>query len=264
MQDNYIKQDIKNKAAILTISRPKALNSLNFQILNELERVLYEINLNKDISVVIITGDGEKAFIAGADIKEMVNLTPMEAVKFANKGHDILRLIRKMPQPVIAAVNGFALGGGFEIALACDIIYASINAKMGFPEVTLGIMPGFGGTQNLARIVGEKIANELIFTGNVITAEKAKSLNIINEVFEGKEQLLESALNTADKITSNSVVAIASAKDAILNGINMPISEAYAYESKIFGNLFSNDDQKEGMNAFIEKRKANFKGKIGG
>jgi enoyl-CoA hydratase len=260
MQNKFIKTDTKNKTSIVTISRPEALNALNLEVLNEIECSLYEISLNRDICAVVITGDGEKAFVAGADIKEMANMSPIEAAKFAQKGHDILRLIRKMPQPVIAAVNGYALGGGFEMALACDIIYASQNAKFGFPEVTLGIIPGFGGTQNLSRLVGEKIANELIFTGNMIPAEKAKSLSIINEVFDSKAQLLEMALKTAEKISSNSPIAVALAKDAILNGINLPLNEAYHYESKVFGNLFSTQDQKEGMTAFIEKRKANFKG----
>jgi len=260
MQYDYLKTETKENILTLTISRTDALNALNGKVLNELECALYEANLNKEIKVVIITGEGDKAFVAGADIKEMLNLSVQEALEFSRKGHDILKLIRKMPQPVIAAVNGYALGGGFEMALACDIIYASKNAKFGFPEVTLGIIPGFGGTQNLSRITGEKIANELIFTGNMITAEKAKQLNIINDVFESKTELLENAFKIAQKISSNSSVAVSAAKDAVLNGKNMPLEDSYRYESTLFGNLFATDDQKEGMSAFTEKRKANFKG----
>lgn len=260
MQYDYLKTETKENILTLTISRTDALNALNGKVLNELECALYEANLNKEIKVVIITGEGDKAFVAGADIKEMLNLSVQEALEFSRKGHDILKLIRKMPQPVIAAVNGYALGGGFEMALACDIIYASKNAKFGFPEVTLGIIPGFGGTQNLSRITGEKIANELIFTGNMITAEKAKQLNIINDVFESKTELLENAFKIAQKISSNSSVAVSATKDAVLNGKNMPLEDSYRYESTLFGNLFATYDQKEGMSAFTEKRKANFKG----
>jgi enoyl-CoA hydratase len=260
MHYDFLKLETDKNILTLTISRPNALNALNGKVLDELECALYEASINKEIKVIIVTGDGEKAFVAGADIKEMLNLSVQEAVNFSRKGHDILKLIRKMSQPVIAAVNGYALGGGFEMALACDIIYASQNAKFGFPEVTLGIIPGFGGTQNLSRITGEKIASELIFTGNMITAEKAKQLNIINEVFSSKDELLENAIKTAEKIASNSSIAISSAKDAILNGINMPLEDSYRYESTLFGNLFATEDQKEGMTAFTEKRKANFKG----
>lgn len=260
MQYNYLKTETKENILILTISRPDVLNALNSEVLKELECALYEINLNKEIKVVIITGEGEKAFVAGADIKEMLNFSVQEALKFSRKGHDILKLIRKMSQPVIAAVNGYALGGGFEMALACDIIYASKNAKFGFPEVTLGIIPGFGGTQNLSRITGEKIANELIFTGDMITAEKAKQLNIINDVYETKTELMENAFKVAKKISSNSSLAVSFAKDAVLSGINMPLEDSYLYESTLFGNLFATHDQKEGMSAFVEKRKANFKG----
>jgi len=260
MQYDYLKTETIENTLTVTISRPDALNALNNKVLKELECALYEASLNKEIKVVIITGEGDKAFVAGADIKEMLNLSVQEALEFSRKGHDILKLIRKMPQPVIAAVNGYALGGGFEMALACDIIYASKNAKFGFPEVTLGIIPGFGGTQNLSRITGEKIANELIFTGNMITAEKAKQLNIINEVFDSPPELMENAIKTAEKIASNSSIAVSTAKDAILNGINMPLEDSYRYESTLFGNLFASNDQKEGMSAFTEKRKANFKG----
>jgi enoyl-CoA hydratase len=260
MEYKFLKLSESNKALTITINRPEALNALNKEVLKELECALYEIYLNDDIRAVVVTGEGEKSFVAGADIKEMQNMNTCEAINFAKKGHDILKLIRKMPQPVIGAVNGYALGGGFEMALACDIIFASSNAKFGFPEVTLGIMPGFGGTQNLSRIVGEKIAAELIYTGKMITAERAKELGIVSDVFENKNILLENVYKTCDQIVSNSKLGIKFAKEAILNGINMPINEAYNYESSLFGGLFSTDDQKEGMKAFVEKRKAQFKG----
>ncbi|MBC7196657.1 MAG: enoyl-CoA hydratase/isomerase family protein [Deferribacterales bacterium] len=260
MEYKFLKVAKTEKILTITINRPEALNALNKEVLKELECALYDTYLNEDIRVVVLTGEGEKAFVAGADIKEMQNMNTCQAIDFAKKGHDILRLIRKMPQPVIAAVNGYALGGGFEMALACDIIFASSNAKFGFPEVTLGIMPGFGGTQNLSRIVGEKIASELIFTGKMITAQRGKELNIVSEVFENKEKLMENVYKTCEQIVSNSKLGIKFAKEAILNGINMPINEAYNYESSLFGGLFSTEDQKEGMKAFVEKRKAQFKG----
>ncbi|KAA0259031.1 enoyl-CoA hydratase/isomerase family protein [Deferribacter autotrophicus] len=261
MEYKNIVLKIEDNIALLTVNRPKALNALNSEVLSELECALYEIENNDDVKCVIITGDGEKAFVAGADIKEMLGMDAIAAAEFAKKGHSIIRFIRKMKKPVIAAVNGYALGGGFELALACDIIYASENAKLGFPEVTLGIMPGFGGTQNLVRICGEKIANELIFTGQMISAVRAKEINVVCEVLKDKESLMDRAFETAKKIASNSPKGVAFAKSAILTGVNMNLSEALDYESTLFGLLFNTEDQKEGMSAFVEKRKAKFKGK---
>ncbi|MGA1846098.1 enoyl-CoA hydratase/isomerase family protein [Deferribacter abyssi] len=252
---------IEDSIAFLIISRPKALNALNSDVLSELECALYDLENNNDVKCIIITGDGDKAFVAGADIKEMLGMDAIAAAAFAKKGHRIIRFIRKMQKPVIAAVNGYALGGGFELALACDIIYASENAKLGFPEVTLGIMPGFGGTQNLVRVCGEKVANELIFTGKMISAVRAKELNVVCEVLKDKDSLMEKALETAKKIAFNSPKGVAFAKNAILTGVNMNLSEALDYESTLFGLLFNTEDQKEGMSAFVEKRKAEFKGK---
>jgi enoyl-CoA hydratase len=244
----------------LTINSPRTLNALNSQVLTELECALYELNLDESVKVVILTGAGEKAFVAGADIKEMSEMNSFEAHQFGLKGQRVMMLIEKMTKPVIAAVNGYALGGGLELALACDFIYASEKAKVGFPEVTLGIMPGFGGTQNLARLIGPNKANEMIFTGKMLDAAKAMEWGIVNEVFPAGE-LLAKARETAGTIAGVGTVGVAYAKDAIANGLNMGKEDGFRYEASLFGVLFATQDQKEGMGAFVEKRKAAFKGK---
>ena len=213
-----------------------------------------------DVKAVVITGAGEKAFVAGANIKEMAAMNAFEGHQFGLKGQRVMMLIEKMSKPVIAAVNGFALGGGLELALACDFIYASEKAKVGFPEVTLGIMPGFGGTQNLSRLIGPNKANELIFTGRMITARKACEWGIVNEVFS-PEELLPKAKETAVAIAKVGTLGVAYAKDAIVNGLNMVREDGFRYEASLFGVLFATEDQREGMGAFVEKRKAEFKGK---
>ncbi|HEY6874141.1 MAG TPA: enoyl-CoA hydratase-related protein [Geobacteraceae bacterium] len=246
--------------ATLTINSPRTLNALNSQVLGELECALFELNRDGAVKAVILTGAGDKAFVAGADIKEMAAMTALEGHRFGLKGQRVMMLIEKMTKPVIAAVNGYALGGGLELALACDFIYASERAKVGFPEVTLGIMPGFGGTQNLARLIGPNRANELIFTGKMIDAEKALAWGIVNEVF-APEELLAKARETAAAIAGVGTLGVACAKDAIANGLNMGKEDGFRYEASLFGVLFATDDQKEGMGAFVEKRKAAFKGK---
>ncbi len=245
---------------LLTINSPRTLNALNSEILGELECALYELNLDPEVKVVVLTGAGEKAFVAGADIKEMSAMSSHEGHQFGLKGQRVMMLIEKMTKPVIAAVNGFALGGGLELALACDFIYASAKARVGFPEVTLGIMPGFGGTQNLARLIGPNKANELIFTGRMIDAAKACAWGIVNEVFP-PEELLTKARETAATIAATGSLGVAYAKDAIANGLNMGKEDGFRYEAALFGVLFSTEDQKEGMGAFVEKRKAEFKGR---
>jgi len=257
MSDNYIEVSRQGAVAILTINRPKALNALNADLLDQLIDSIKNIQTADDISVLIITGSGEKAFVAGADIVEMKDMTPLQAVESANRGIAALDALEKLEIPVIAAVNGFALGGGFELALASDFIYASDNAKFAFPEVSLGIMPGFGGTQNLPRLVGPNLAKELIFTGKMLDAETAKTLGIVNQVVP-QEQLMEVAVATAEKIAANGKMGVIAAKKTIVNGMNMPKNEAYRYESSQFGLLFSTDDQKEGMQAFVDKRKPQF------
>ncbi len=246
--------------ALLTINSPRTLNALNSEVLGELECALYELNLDAGVKTVVLTGAGEKAFVAGADIKEMSQMNACEGHQFGLKGQRVMMLIEKMTKPVVAAVNGYALGGGLELALACDFIYASEKARLGFPEVTLGIMPGFGGTQNLARLVGPNKANEMIFSGRMISAEKACAWGIVNEVFPA-EELLTKALETAKVIAGMGTLGVRYAKDAIANGLNMGKEDGFRYEASLFGVLFATEDQKEGMGAFVEKRKAEFKGK---
>ncbi|WP_298433326.1 enoyl-CoA hydratase-related protein [Geobacter sp.] len=246
--------------ATLTVNRPQALNALNGEVLTELASVLYQLEYDPAVRAVVLTGAGEKAFVAGADIKEMAAMNSYEGHQFALNGQHVMMAMEKMRTPVIAAVNGFALGGGLELALGCDFIYASEKAKLGFPEVTLGIMPGFGGTQNLARLIGKNRANELIFTGRMITADKALAWGIVNEVF-APEELLPKAQETAAAIAGVGTLGVAYAKNAIANGLNMTKEDGFRYEASLFGVLFATSDQKEGMGAFVEKRKAVFTGK---
>jgi enoyl-CoA hydratase len=246
--------------ATLTVNRPQSLNALNSEVLGELECALYELNLDDSVKVVVLTGAGEKAFVAGADIKEMAEMSSFEGHAFALMGQRVMLLMEKMRKPVIGAVNGYALGGGLELALACDFVYASEKARLGFPEVTLGIMPGFGGTQNLARLIGPNKANEMIFTGKMLTAEKACAWGIVNEVFAPGE-LLAKTLEVARAIAQVGTLGVAYAKDAMANGLNMGKEDGFRYEASLFGVLFATEDQREGMGAFVEKRKAAFKGK---
>ena len=246
--------------ATLTVNRPESLNALNSEVLKELECALHGLENDAAVKVAVLTGAGEKAFIAGADIKEMAALTSFEAHEFALRGQRVMLFIENMRKPVIAAVNGFALGGGLELALACDFIYASENAKFGLPEVTLGVMPGFGGTQNLARLIGRNKANELIFSGRMISAQKAREWGIVNEVCAPAE-LLSKTLETAAAIAKVGLIGVAYAKDAVSNGLDMTKEDGFRYEASMFGILFSTEDQKEGMKAFTEKRKAEFKGR---
>ena len=250
---------IEGAIAEVTINRPKALNALNTQTLKELGQIVEELSSNKEVKVVIISGSGEKAFVAGADIAEMKNNTPLESRQFAQLGHKVFTSIENMPQVVIAAVNGFALGGGCELALACDIRIASKKAKFGLPEVTLGITPGFAGTQRLPRLVGKGIAKELIFTGDMIDSEEAYRIGLVNKIYE-PEELLTKAQELASKINSRGTCAVSLAKSAINNGLNMDETSAYNYEVEVFSLCFATNDQKEGMSAFLEKRKADFKG----
>ncbi len=257
MQFNHLLLSVEGCVAQLTINRPEQLNALNREILTELTSALKAIANDAAVRVVILTGAENKAFVAGADIKEMVDLDPLAATAFARQGQEILNLIASMPQPVIAAVNGYALGGGFEMALACDFIYAAKSARFGFPETTLGIMPGFGGTQKLSRLVGTNVAKELIFTGSLIDAARAAELGVVNHIFAA-EELLDMTHKAARKIAANGGVGVAMAKEAIGKGLDMSLNEALAYEGNLFGLLFATKDQKEGMLAFIEKRSAEF------
>lgn len=238
------------------INSPKTLNALNASVLSELEAAFDEIEKNDDVAVVILTGEG-KAFVAGADIAYMSNLNAKEAKKFGRDGARVFRKIENLSKPVIAAVNGFALGGGCELSMACDIRIASSKAKFGQPEVGLGITPGFSGTQRLPRLVGTGIAKELIFTGNIIGADEAFRIGLVNKVTE-PEKLLEESNAMAEKIKSNSRSAVRYSKEAINRGIETDIETGIDFEVNLFGLCFAGEDQKEGMNAFIEKRQAEF------
>jgi len=244
--------------ATITINRPKALNALNRQVLVELLDALKTIGNNHEIGVVILTGAGDKSFIAGADIKEMLGFGTLDGLKFADLGHEVLATMEGMPQVVIAAVNGFALGGGTEVSMGCDIIYAAKNAKFGQPEVKLGIIPGFGGTQRLSRLVGLVKARELIFTGDTIGAEEAKRIGLVADVFEPAE-LMTKVREKARTILSNGMVAVIAAKRVMNKGFDLALSSAVEMEKQAFSALFGTEDQKEGMQAFTDKRKASFK-----
>ena len=244
----------------LKINRPERLNALNSEAIESLDYFLHIIDQDLTVKVIVITGAGEKAFVAGGDIKEMATMSPMEARAFAQKGQQMITFIEKMNKPVIAAVNGYALGGGFELALACDFIYASEKAKFGLTEVTLGVIPGFGGTQNLARLIGPNKARELIFSGRMIPAQQAKEWGIVNEIFPA-EELQAGVMEVARSIARNGTIAVGSAKEAIVHGLNMGKEDGLRYESSLFATLFATQEQKEGMQAFIMKRKAEFNGK---
>ncbi|MCO5384961.1 short-chain-enoyl-CoA hydratase [Desulfosporosinus sp.] len=251
----------KNGAvAVLTINRPKALNALNSDTLKELSAVLDELGSDSSVKAVILTGSGEKAFIAGADISQMKDFNAIEGRRFAQLGHATFRKLELMPQPVIAAINGFALGGGCEVAMACDIRIAGENAKFGQPEVTLGLTAGFGGTQRLPRLVGTGIASELLFTGDVIDAKEAYRIGLVNKVYP-LDTLMEEALKLAKRISGRAPVAVQLSKSAIQRGINMDLDSAQAFEAEVFGLTFSTQDQTEGCGAFLEKRKPVFEGK---
>ncbi len=246
-----------NGICTVKINNPKTLNSLNADVLSELECAFDEIREDEGVRVVVLTGEG-KAFVAGADIAYMSNLNPDQAKKFSEDGSRLFRKIETLNKVVIAAVNGFALGGGCELAMACDFRIASVKAKFGQPEVGLGIIPGFSGTQRMARLIGLGRAKELIFTGEHIDAQEAYRIGLVNKVTE-KENLLEETYIIAEKIKSNSRVAVKYAKESMNRGIETDIETGIAYENNIFGLCFASQDQKEGMNAFMEKRHPDFK-----
>jgi enoyl-CoA hydratase len=245
--------------AVITIQRPQQLNALSTIVLAELITVVGEIELSDEIRVVAITGAG-KAFVAGADIAEMKDMTPAQAHAFAELGGNLGETIRDSSKPYVAAVNGFALGGGCELALACDFIYASDKAKFGQPEVKLGVIPGFGGTQRLARRVGVAKAKELCMIGDPIDAAEARRIGLADEVFPA-DQLMVKVGELARKVAQNGPLAVAEVKQLVNVGQSVPLDAALALEQKSFGILFSTADQREGMAAFLEKRPAKFEGK---
>ncbi|HRY13391.1 MAG TPA: short-chain-enoyl-CoA hydratase [Syntrophomonadaceae bacterium] len=246
--------------AILTINRPKALNALNGDTLYELEAAIKDIKADDNIKVVILTGSGEKSFVAGADITFMLPLSPAEGRFFADFGEKVFRSMELLEKPIIAAVNGFALGGGCELAMACDIRLASEKAIFGQPEVGLGIIPGFGGTQRLPRLIGEGRAKELIYTADNVSAAEAFRLGLVNHVCP-PDQLMDEARKMAKKIASKAPLAVGYAKFAIGKGMQVDIDTAMSIESDMFGMSCATADKFEGMTAFVEKRKANFQGK---
>lgn len=249
----FIKYETEDRIALLIIDRPKALNALNSSVLEELDQAIDAVDL-QEVRALIITGSGEKSFVAGADIAEMNNLTKEEGFAFAKKGNDIFRKIESLPIPVIAAVNGFALGGGCELSMACDIRLCSENAVFGQPEAGLGITPGFGGTQRLARIIGIGRAKELIFSTSNIKADEAYRVGLVNHIYP-VEELLPQAKKLAAKIAANAPIAVRNCKKAINDGLQTDIESAIVIEENLFGDCFETHDQKEGMGAFLEKRK---------
>jgi len=253
---NNILIEIKDGTGILTIHRPHALNALNRQTLEELKMALVELRSNEQVQVIIITGSGDKAFVAGADIREMEGMTPEEAKRFALLGDEVFTMVETTDKPVIAAVNGFALGGGCELALACDIRYAAEHARFGQPEVGLGITPGFGGTQRLPRLVGKGLGLELLLSGGTIPAEEAWRIGLVNKVVP---YVLEEAEKLAQCICTKSPFAVKQTKQLVVHGLNMDMARALRFEAEGFGLCFSSGEQKEGMKAFGEKRVPSFK-----
>jgi enoyl-CoA hydratase len=253
-----IRVDRTDAVAVLTVDRQEALNALDVKTLTELRDRLRELAGDAHVRVVILTGAGEKAFVAGADIKYMSGLDVDDAKAWGALGHEAGRLLETMPKPTIAAVNGFALGGGCELALACDIRYAASNAKLGQPEVNLGIIPGWGGTQRLARVCGLGVAKELIFTGRVVDADEALRIGLVNGVHD---PVLDKARETAALLASKSPVALRVMKELANRALGGDHAANLAAEGKTFGELFSSDDAKEGMTAFVEKREPVFKGR---
>ena len=251
---------VEDGIATITINRPKALNALNIDVFNELSPLLDEIKENKDIKVVILTGSGEKSFVAGADILYMLPMSSAEGKAWGQVGQGVLNKIEALPQPVIAAINGFTFGGGCEIAMACDIRVASEKAVFGQPEVALGIIPGFAGTQRLPRLVGKGIAKEILLTGDPIKADEAYRIGLVNKLY-APEELMDGAKDMAKRIMKNAPYAVQLCKEAVNVGMEVDLAAGQQYEGSLFGITCSTEDKKEGMTAFAEKRKATFVGK---
>ncbi len=249
----FIKYEVEGAVATITIDRQKALNALNSQVLDELSETLDAVDLNV-VRAIILTGAGEKSFVAGADIGEMSTLTKAEGEAFGKKGNDVFRRLETFPVPVIAAVNGFALGGGCEIAMSCDIRICSENAVFGQPEVGLGITPGFGGTQRLARIISVGKAKEMIYSARNIKADEAYRIGLVNNVYP-LEELIPAAKKLASIIAANAPIAVRNCKKAINEGLQVDMDAAIVVEEKLFGDCFETEDQKAGMANFLEKDK---------
>jgi len=260
MTTQFLTCDIDNHIALVTINRPDKLNALNAEVKNEMESLFTDLKSNDDVYVVILTGAGEKSFVAGTDISELLDLNEDSGKEFAEGGQDIFSLIENLGKPVIAAVNGFALGGGCELALACTIRIASDNARFGQPEVNLGIIPGYGGTQRLARLVGKGIAHEMILTGNHINADEAYRIGLVNKVVP-QSQLIDVAKSIAQTITQKGQIAVRFALKAVNMTDETNLLEGLELEASLFGKCAATGDSKEGVKAFLEKRKPEFTNK---
>jgi enoyl-CoA hydratase len=258
-KESVVLVDIADRIAIVTINRPDKLNALNADVRREFVRVMDELKHNEDVRVVIVTGAGDKAFVAGADIAEFADRTGVDQFH-VTKSFGIFEAPEKFPRPVIAAVNGFALGGGCELAMACDIRIASDKAKLGQPEITLGILPGGGGTQRLPRLVGLGNAYKLLYTGQMIKADEALRLGLVDEVVP-HDQVMQRARELAAEIAKKSPVALEFIKDTVKASVRMPLDEGVRFETTYFGLAFSSEDKEEGVKAFLEKREPEFKGK---
>ena len=262
---NYqtIKFEMKDSVGYLTINRPAKLNALNVEVLSELKELLTDLKNDENFHFkgILLTGEGEKAFIAGADIAEMSEMTPSDAYTLGHLGQQVSVLLETLQVPVIACVNGFALGGGCEMAMSCDFIYATDNAVFGQPEVKLGLIPGFGGTQRLAKLVGRNNAKEMIFTGRNVKADEALKMGLIVRTFATKASMMDEAVNTLKAISVNSPFAVSIAKKVMNEGIDLTINEGLQLEKRQFSGIFSSEDMQEGTRAFVEKRTPSFKGK---
>ncbi len=252
--------ETEGRIATVTINRPKSLNALNPATMRDLRDALAEIGDRRDVGVVLLTGAGDKAFVAGADITGFKDLTAADALDFALSGQRILESIERLPQPVIGVINGYALGGGCELAMACDILIAADGAKFGQPEVNLGIIPGYGGTQRLARLVGRNVAKEIVLTGEMITAQRAYEIGLVNRVVP-KEGLMAAAREMAEKILAKAPLAVKTAKIAMNRGLDLDLGNGCALEATLFAAGFSTKDKEEGVAAFLEKRKPAFTGR---
>ena len=250
----------KDNIAIVTINRPKVLNALNKTVIEELEKCFKELQNDPEVGAVILTGAGDKAFVAGADISGLVELNPLEGKEFAEKGQAVFNLIENLGKPVIAAINGYALGGGCELAMACTIRIASEKAKLGQPEVNLGIIPGYGGTQRLPRLIGKGRAMELILTGRMVDAQEAYQMGLVNKVVP-PEKLMDEAIEMAKTILSKGPLAVKYAMEAVNRGLEVSLEEGLRIEADLFGICCATEDKVEGTKAFLEKRKPNFQGK---
>jgi enoyl-CoA hydratase len=253
--------EVKDGVGVLTFNRPKALNALNPATIEEISDVIDRVRKDDSVRVLVLTGAGEKAFVAGADITQFPKMNPLEARAFAERGQDVFARLEQLPKPVIACCNGFTLGGGCELAMSCDFIYASDKARFGQPEINLGIIPGFGGTQRLSRLVGRARAKELCMTGEMIDAQRAREIGLVAKVFPA-DQLLDETLKVASQLAAKSLVALRTIKLVVDRGADVDLKSGCAIEAEAFGASFASQDAREGVAAFLEKRKPDFKGSL--